>query len=70
MTTENNTTKSTKPAFIAYQVRNGKDEQSDGFWNRVGAAFPHADGKGYTVLLDAIPLDGKITLRVPSEKKE
>lgn len=70
MTTENNNTKSTKPAFIAYQVRNSKGEQGEGFWNRVGAAFPHADGKGYTVLLDAIPLDGKVALRVPSEKKD
>lgn len=56
-----------KPAFIAYHVRN-RDGEEDGFWTRVGVAFPNADGKGYNVLLDAVPLDGRITLRVPADK--
>ncbi|HEY3696766.1 hypothetical protein [Phenylobacterium sp.] len=34
-------------------------------WIRVGAAFANHDGKGFTVKLDALPLDGKIVLRVP-----
>jgi hypothetical protein len=67
MTTENNPTKSTKPAFIAYHVRN-KDGQGEGFWTRCGVAFPNADGKGFNILLDVMPLDGRITLRVPTEK--
>jgi hypothetical protein len=62
-------TKSSKPAYIAYTVRN-RDEQSEGFWTRIGVAFPHADGKGFNLLIEAFPLDGKITLRVPSEKTE
>jgi hypothetical protein len=66
MTTENNKT-TKKPAFIAYHVRN-KDGQDEAFWTRVGVAFPNADGKGMNILLDVIPLDGRITLRVPSEK--
>jgi len=60
-------TKSNKPAYIAYHVRNN-DEQGEGFWTRIGATFPHKDGKGFNLLLDVFPLDGKITLRVPSEK--
>ena len=56
------------PAFIAYQVRDRDGEK--GFWTRIGAAFAHADGKGYTIQVDAVPLDGRINLRVPSEKKE
>ncbi|OWK46466.1 hypothetical protein [Fimbriiglobus ruber] len=66
MTTKNKSTKSTKPAFIAYQVREGKDEK--GYFNRIGIAFSHSDGKGFNLLIDALPLDGRITLRVPSEK--
>jgi hypothetical protein len=66
MTTETNKT-TKKPAFIAYHVRN-RDDQAEGFWTRVGIAFPNADGKGFNILLDVIPLDGRITLRVPSEK--
>ena len=28
------------------------------------------DGKGFNVQLECVPLDGRITLRVASEKKE
>ena len=69
MTTKTQTpTKSTKPAYIAYHVRNNKDEQGEGFWTRIGVAFPHADGNGFNLLIETFPLDGRITLRVPSEK--
>ena len=67
-TTTTTPTKSTKPAYIAYHVRNNKDEQGEGFWTRIGVAFPHADGNGFNLLIETFPLDGRITLRVPSEK--
>lgn len=56
------------PAYIAYQVtdRDGKDS----FWTRIGVGFAHKDGKGFNIQIVAAPLDGRITLRVPSEKKE
>ena len=63
-------TKSSKPAYIAYHVRNNKDEQGDSYWTRIGAAFAHKDGKGFNLLIETIPLDGRITLRVPTEKSE
>lgn len=66
MTTESKTSKSTKPAFIAYQIRDGKGEK--GYFTRIGVAFANADGKGFNILLDAVPLDGRITLRVPTDK--
>lgn len=56
------------PSFIAYQVR--EREGQNGFWTRIGVAFAHKDGKGYNIQVEAVPLDGRITLRVPSEKKE
>lgn len=62
MTTTSNT-KSTSPAYIAYHVRDGKPGEK-GFFNRVGVAFANGDGKGFNILLDSIPLDGRITLRV------
>jgi hypothetical protein len=68
-TKKETTTKSTKPTYIAYSVRNN-DEQGEGFWTRIGAAFPHKDGKGFNLLIDVVPLDGRITLRVQSEKTE
>lgn len=56
------------PSHVAYQVRDGAADKS--YWTRVGAAFPHGDGKGFNVVVDAMPLDGRITLREPSEKPE
>ena len=39
-------------------------------WTRIGSVWPHADGKGFNVQLDAVPLDGRITLRVAEDKKD
>ena len=57
---------SKKPSHIAYQVREGKGDK--GYFTRIGAAWPNKDGNGFNIQLDAVPLDGRITLRVPSEK--
>jgi len=56
------------PTHIAYHVRDGKDDK--GFWTRIGAAWPHNDGKGFNLQIDSMPLDGRVVLRVASEKKE
>ncbi len=51
--------------FDAYSVRNYEtsgETKSD--WTRIGVAFPHADGKGVNVVLHALPLDGKLVLRL------
>ena len=69
-TTKETQTKSSKPAYIAYHVRNNKDEQGEAFWTRIGVAFSHQDGKGFNLLIETVPLDGRITLRVPAEKTE
>lgn len=52
------------PIYHAYTVRDGKDGQK-GFWTRIGAFFAHDDGEGGTLLLEALPLDGRIVLRAP-----
>jgi len=58
-----------KPTFHAYSVRKYKkqDGAEDAMWSRIGAAFAHKDAKGYDVVLDAVPLDGRISLREPKE---
>lgn len=57
--------------FDAYSVRdyeaNG-EKKSD--WTRIGVAFSHADGKGFNVLLQALPFDGKMVLRVHEPKED
>ena len=54
------------PSHIAYHVRNR--EGGEGFWTRIGSAWPHADGNGFNIQIETVPLDGRITLRVASEK--
>jgi hypothetical protein len=57
------------PSHVAYHVRDR--EGGKGFWTRIGSVWPHQDGKGFNVQLDGlVPLDGRITIRVASEKKE
>lgn len=68
-TTNSNTgTQSKAPTHSAYQVRDGKNGKS--FWTRIGAAWSHADGQGFNLQLDCVPLDGRVTLRIISEKRE
>ena len=55
-----------QPSHIAFQVREGKDDNS--FWTRIGVAWATKDGKGYTLQLDAVPLDGKVVLRLNETK--
>lgn len=62
--TEQNTPK--RPSHIAYQVREGQEGQS--YFNRVGSAFAHKDDQGFNIILDSIPVDGRITLRTPQER--
>ena len=39
--------------------------KQDDYWLNIGVAFPHDDGKGFNVMLQALPLhgNGKIVLR-------
>ena len=62
------TAKPKSPSHIAYQVRESRE--GDSFFNRVGAAFPHKDGQGFNIELDAMPVDGRVTLRTPKERIE
>jgi hypothetical protein len=64
----NNQTTSKTPSHIAYHVRNR--EGSKGYWTRIGAAWAHADGCGFNIQIETLPLDGRITLRIASEKSE
>jgi hypothetical protein len=56
------------PSHIVYHVRDREGQK--GFFTRIGAAWPHNDGKGFNIQIEIMPLDGRITLRVPSEKSE
>ncbi|HEY4313335.1 MAG TPA: hypothetical protein VGN12_28050 [Pirellulales bacterium] len=70
---DNNTSEQAKtgkaPSHAVYHVREIEGRQKS-FWTRYGSAWAHADGKGFNVQLEGVPLDGRLVLRVASEKKD
>lgn len=53
-----------RPTHEVWQVI-GDDK--DARWNRIGAAWAHKDGQGLNLKLEAMPLTGRIVVRVRSE---
>lgn len=49
------------PSHRVYSVVPRKNQ--DDFWLNIGVAFQHDDLEGYNLLLQALPLDGKLVLR-------
>ena len=70
----NNDSTNTKPAssklptHVAYHVRDRAEGEA--FWTRIGSAWEHADGKGFNIQIETVPLDGRIALRIPSDKSK
>ena len=58
-----------KPIYIAYTVKNRGRNQS-AIWARIGAAWPHTNGTGYSIELEALPLDGRLVLVEPKPENE
>ena len=63
----NNTNK--KPSHNVYTVRENNKQDGD-YWTKIGVAFPHNDGKGCSLMLEALPLDGKLTIRTAESKEK
>jgi CHC2 zinc finger len=53
-----------RPTHKAFTVEDrGEGEDADAFWTRVGSAWPHKDGKGFNIVLSALPVNGRVVLR-------
>ena len=56
-----------KPTHIVYHVKDigtaDETQPQRGVWTKVGAAWQHKDGKGFSIVLDAVPLDGRLVVR-------
>jgi hypothetical protein len=58
-----------QPTHRAYSVI--KREGQDDYWLNLGLVFPHKDGKGFNIILQAFPLDGKVVIReITGEDKD
>lgn len=52
------------PSLLAYTVKNrGKGQKA--IWTRIGAAWPHSNGEGFSIELEALPVDGRLVLIPP-----
>lgn len=59
-------TKRTDPVLIAYGVKKAMNAKRN-IWRRIGEAFPHEEGAGLTLILNALPPDGRVILLEPDE---
>ena len=57
------------PVYAVYTVIE-REKGKDPFWLRIGAAWEHKDGNGYNVTLDALPVNGRLSLRKPQVEEE
>lgn len=57
------------PDFIAYAVVNRAGGEGKARWREIGTAWLHNDGNGIQLRLDALPVDGVVTLRTPLPPK-
>lgn len=55
------------PTHRLYRVTGEGDKTS---WTPIGAAWVHRDGNGYSINLDAVPLTGRIVMRVIEAKAD
>ena len=53
-----------KPSHKVYVVDDPEgDAEEKGWWTRIGSAWPHKDGKGLNIQLQALPVGNRIVLR-------
>lgn len=72
MTTNKDTNQDTapagrKPSHRLYIVT-GEGEKA--VWRPIGAGWSHGDGKGFNLSCDAVPLQGRIVMRVITPKTD
>lgn len=56
-----------KPDFDAYVV---EGDGENAFWTKVGGAWQHKDGKGFNLVLTALPVNGRLVMREPKAQED
>ena len=58
---------SKKPTHRLYRVAG---EGKEAVWTPIGAAWANRDGKGFSVTMDALPVGGRVVMRVITPKED
>jgi hypothetical protein len=69
----NDTNNSKRPTHTAYSVRNYRkngEQQTGSDWTRIGVAWQHQDGEGFDIVLEAIPVSGRLAIRKNKPRSE
>ena len=67
----NDTTAKNRPTHTAYSVRKyTKNGEHKSDYTPIGAVWPHGDGKGFDIVLTAVPVDGRLAIRENKPKSE
>ncbi len=61
---------SKKPTHRAFVVKTFTDKggKEKTRWLDIGSVWPHHDGKGFDVMLEALPTDGRVVIRLDEPK--
>jgi hypothetical protein len=66
MTTSTEAPKTVLSAYAVSDAPRGKKA----YWTRIGRLFPHEDGKGHDLLLNALPVNGRIVIREEDPREQ
>ena len=58
---------SKQPSHKLFQVQG---DGQNAVWRQIGACWEHADGKGFSIACDVIPLKGRLVVRVAKPASE
>ncbi|MGO6982530.1 hypothetical protein [Rhizobium leguminosarum] len=61
------TTESNRPSHEVFHV---EGEGKKAFWTKIGGAWSHDDGDGFTISLSCLPLNGRLVVRKPKKDEE
>lgn len=56
-----------RPSHGVFMV---EGEGKEAFWTKIGAAWAHKDGEGFSLQLTAMPLNGRLSLRTLKAKDD
>ena len=56
-----------RPSHDVFSV---EGEGKSSFWTKIGGAWSHDDGEGYTITLTCLPLNGRLVIRKPKRQDE
>lgn len=61
------TTTSNRPSHVV-SIVDGEGENAT--WTEIGALWPHKDGNGFNLNLIAVPVTGRLVIRIRKDKSE